>query len=63
MISKSLRLSISALIIFLGTTVVFLYVVLNFKEVPLGISIIVLLCAIVMYKQVYNIAKALIFKE
>jgi hypothetical protein len=63
MISKSLRLSISALITFLGTTVVFLYVVLNFNEVPLGISIIVLLCAIVMYKQVYNIAKALIFKE
>ena len=63
MISKSLRLSIAALIIFLGTTVVFLYVVLNFNEVPLGINIIVLLCAIVMYKQVYNIAKALIFKK
>jgi len=57
--TESALLKASALVVFLGMTVVFLFLILNFDSVPEGISIIVLLCALVMYKHVYDIVKSL----
>lgn len=56
--NKSALLKISAFVVFLGTTAVLLFLGLNFDSVPEGIAIIVLLCALVMYKHVYDIIKS-----
>jgi len=57
--NKSALLKISALVVFLGTTVVLLFIVLNYDSVPGGIALIALLCALVMYKHVFDIVKVI----
>jgi len=54
---KITLLKISGLVVFLGATAVLLYILLNYESVPGGIALIALLCALVMYKHVYDIVK------
>ena len=56
---KVTLLKISGLVVFLGTTAVLLYILLNYDSVPGGIALIALLCALVMYKHVFDIVKVI----
>jgi len=57
--NKITLLKASALVVFLGTTVVLLFIILNYDSVPGGIALIALLCALVMYKHVFDIVKVI----
>jgi len=57
--NKSALLKVSALVVFLGTTAALLFLVLNFDSMSEGIGIIVFVCALVMYKHVFDIIKTL----
>ena len=56
---RSSLLIASAILIFLGTTAVALFIAFNFDNIPTGVSAIALLCALVMYKHVFDIVKVL----
>ena len=49
----------SAFVVFMGTTTVLLLLVANYGSVPKGVVVIVFLCALIMYKHVFDIVKSL----